>query len=290
MLDLSRVTLLFVETRAHKITKRVIDDCISKVKFGEILIYTDNPDLIPVVGARYIEVPDFPNKREAGRFYYQYACSKITTEFALMLEWDGGIHDVKQWTDEFFNYDCIGAPWVVPSRDDDRRDVGNGGFMLMSRKLGLHLAKYPQEHPVFTDIDLCQAQRPGLERAGFKWAPKKLANRFSWELTPQPENVFGFHATFTWPWMISRPEVIARATLMTESPYLLSKMKDLVRKAPWLANEMPPEAWTRYAEYSPSPTHRGTPFEAAQRAKMNHILTQRRALYQSQIARPGLKA
>src|ERR1039458_8310743 len=98
MLDLSRVTLLFVETRAHAVTKRVIDDCLLKANFGDVLIYTDKPDLIPVGGARYEIVPDFPDKKEAGRFYYGEAMAKVETDFALMLEWDAGICDLRKAT------------------------------------------------------------------------------------------------------------------------------------------------------------------------------------------------
>ncbi len=115
MLDLSRVTLLFVETRAHEITNRVIKDCISKCNFGEILIYTDKPDLFDT-SVRFLPCIDFPNKKDAGAFYYGKAMEAVTTDFALMLEWDGGIFDATKWKPEFFDYDYIGAPWQVRGR------------------------------------------------------------------------------------------------------------------------------------------------------------------------------
>jgi hypothetical protein len=134
LLNLKNTTLLFVETRAHEITKRVIEDCISKADFGDILIFSDQPERIPVAGARYELVPDFPNKKLAGQFYYASAMSRVETDFALMLEWDAGIFDPSKWKPEFFNYDYVGAPWVV--RPGDMHDVGNGGFTLMSKGLG----------------------------------------------------------------------------------------------------------------------------------------------------------
>lgn len=288
-LDLPDVTLLFVETRAHKITKRVIDDAMSKINFGDVLIYTDNRDLIPVEGARYLDVPDFPNKKEAGQFYYQTAASRIDTDFALMLEWDAGVKDVSMWSPEFLNYDYIGAPWLVCAREENTLDVGNGGFTLMSKKLATFLASAPRIFPVVTDWDLCRKQRAGLEKEGFRWAPRDVATRFSWELTPMPEKVFGFHATFTWPWMLDRQEIITRAGLMTETPYLLSKMDPLIKKAEWLREEMPKEQWACYINRHPA-LDMNRNFTLRQRANMNHILTQRRELYRSQMQNAGLKA
>jgi Protein of unknown function (DUF5672) len=292
MLDLPNVTLLFVETRAHKITKRVIDDACAKINFGEVLIFTDKPDLIPIPGARYIEVRDFPDKREAGQFYYQHACSEIKTDFALMLEWDAGIKDVSMWSDGFLQYDYIGAPWNVAANEIGNKDVGNGGFTLMSKRLGAFLHQHARNFPVTTDWDLCRNQRQRLEREGkFRWPTREVAQKFAWELTTMPEGgrVFGFHATFTWPWMLSRDEVILRAGLMTETPYLISKMGPLVKKAHWLQEAMPKEQWDKYINHHPA-LNRGLAFTHLQRAKMQYMLTQRRELYRSQLQKAGLKA
>lgn len=290
MLDFSNVTLLFVETRAHKITARVIADCISKCNFGEILIYTDKPGLIPVAAnVRYIAVPDFPNKKEAGQFYYQFAMHEVRTDFALMLEWDGGIKDVEAWTPEFFNYDYIGAPWKVSPHEENRLDVGNGGFTLMSKRLGEFLFKHANEYPSYTDWDVCRKWRPVLEaHHGFKWPSRALATKFSWELTQQPEKVFGFHATFTWPWMLTREETIIRAKLMTETPYLLSKMGDLIKKAPWLNSNLGPEMWEKIVTQVPVPSsYRRMPTQQDQ-LRMRAHLARRRA--ESAMTSRDLKA
>jgi hypothetical protein len=293
MLDLSRVTLLFVETRAHAITKRVINDCISKANFGDILIYTDKPDLIPVAGARYLAVPDFPNKKEAGQFYYSAAMAEVETDFALMLEWDAGIINPSNWRPEFLDYDYVGAPW---NTSDDMK-VGNGGFALMSKRLGQFLCDHRTEFPVYTDWDVCRTWRRQLERAGnFKWAPYGVAQDFSWELAPRSPNSFGWHGAFHWYATLARDELVARATLLTETPYLLTKMHDIFRYDPveWLEKEIGEEAWEKYRAVHARPPFipgyiLGRYMSAQQRAAMQLAQVQRRGLITYQQGR-GLKA
>lgn len=291
MLDLPNVTLLLVETRAHKITERVIADCISKVNFGEILLFTDKPDLIrfdPDRKARTVLCPNFPDKKQAGQFYYQHACAQISTDFALMLEWDAGIHDVTKWRPEFLEYDYIGAPWNVRPKEQNCLDVGNGGFMLMSKKLGLFLTEHGHDFPVYTDIDVGRTFRARLEDQGFKWPNRILAGKFSWELVTRDPDNFGFHGTFTWPEMLSREEVATRARLMAETPYLISKMPDLVKHAPWLQLELgDDDLWAKISRGG-RPNYNTTSMH--QRAKMNQIISQRRLFYASQAQRTGLKA
>lgn len=251
MLDLSNVTLLFVETRAHDITKRVIEDCLTKVSFKDVLIYSDQPERIQIPGARYERVHDFPNKREAGQFYYSAAMGRVETDFALMMEWDAGIFDVSKWQPQFLGYDYIGAPWNT----NDYMKVGNGGFTLMSKRLGHFLCAHRAEFPVCTDWDICRNRRPQLEKLAenFTWAPYELAQDFSWELCPRSPDTFGWHGAFHWYAMLDREEMTTRAKLMTQSNYLLSKMNDIFRYSPvdWLEEGMGAECWERYRKFNP---------------------------------------
>lgn len=294
MLDLTNTTLLFVETRAHEITKRVIADCMAKASFGGVLIYTDRPDLIPVPGARYIDVPDFPNKKFAGQFYYAKAMMSVETDFALMLEWDAGIFDPDKWLPQFFDFDYIGAPWVIRREDHGVRDVGNGGFTLMSRVLGRHICEQFDTYPVFTDMDVCHKQRHNYERAGFKWPKRDLAAKFSWELGPRDPNHFGYHGAFNWPTVLSPEEVLIRARLMlAKSDYMRVKANDLFRSAPHLVSEFTPEELALFQKatgFRPRPPLNTRPaFSANQRAAMLLLQAQRRGLITAQQQK-GLKA
>jgi hypothetical protein len=296
MLDLSNTTLLFVETRAHKITERVIADCLAKADFGDVVLFTDKPDLIrfdPDRRARTILCEDFPNKKLAGRFYYCEAMQEVTTDFALMLEWDAGIYDVSKWRPEFMAYDYIGAPWKL--RPGDPHDVGNGGFTLMSKRLGHRLCMDRRLHPVYTDMDVCRLARARLEPEGFTWASADLAGKFSWELLPRDPEHFGFHGAFNWPTVLPKDEVVARAKLMLKTEYLTIKLRDVIRTAPWIIEHFTPEEMAYFAEHVP-PGHMLKPripgmMSAQQRAAMQLMQVQRRG-FVSRHQRPnqGLKA
>jgi hypothetical protein len=290
LLNLKNTTLLFVETRAHEITKRVIEDCISKADFGDILIFSDQPERIPVAGARYELVPDFPNKKLAGQFYYASAMSRVETDFALMLEWDAGIFDPSKWKPEFFNYDYVGAPWVV--RPGDMHDVGNGGFTLMSKGLGHYAVENFKRFPVYTDWDFCRTQRKNFEAAGFKWPDRVLASHFAWELGPRNPDHFGYHGAFTWPVTLPKEEVIERARLMLKTEYLTVKARQLFKEAPWLESELTPEeVATFYNTVPPGYVLRPKIYgmmSPQQRAAMQLAQAQRRGLVTSKqlIGRP----
>jgi hypothetical protein len=100
----------------------------------------------------------------------------IETSHVLLIQHDGYVLDGSRWSDEFLQYDYIGAPWTYK----DGRNVGNGGFSLRSRRLHEILASDKS-------IDICSPEdeiigrlyRPYLEKNyGVKFAPEYLAHKF----------------------------------------------------------------------------------------------------------------
>lgn len=252
MLRLPDVTLIVVETRAHELCRRTLNDCMSKVLFGDVLIYTDKPESMkPLCGqARFAPVTDWPDKKAAGNFYYTDAAGPIKTGFALLMEWDAGIIDPTSWTDKFYDYDFIGAPWPW-SRDDhprDKMDVGNGGFSLWSKRLVDYVIAHRRDIPMYTDIDISRTHRRFIEKAGFRYADYDLAEQFAFEgwngkgLADLPDGPsFGYHGVFNWPNYLGREDLLARARLIQSNDFLVrtGKLKELCRHAPsWLSKEL----------------------------------------------------
>lgn len=242
MLKLPDVTLIVAETRCHDLMRLTLTDAVCKIRFGGIIIHTDRPELIGIpAAAEYVRVPDWPNKIDQGRFYYMEAAHAVKTSHALLLEWDGGVRDVASWTDEFLAYDYIGAPWVWAK--GQRHTVGNGGFMLLSKRMADHVYVNRDSFKISTDIAYSQINRIRLEKEiGAKWAPQELAYRFSYEHGPeahrsQSKLSFGYHDIFNWPLALSREEVIRRTQLVMANAYIVRstpKLKFLAQWWPWV--------------------------------------------------------
>lgn len=112
----------------------------------------------------------------------------------LVIQSDGFIVNAEAWTDEFLKYDYIGAKWWF----EDAFNVGNGGFSLRSTKLCQHIATSGTiaiKHP--EDEVICRTYGKELKKAGFKFAPESIADKFSFEAYGKRSNEFkgslGFH-------------------------------------------------------------------------------------------------
>ena len=124
------------------------------------------------------------------RELYKY----IDTDYCLTVHDDGFVINPHLWTDEFLNYDYIGAPWK-PNYGKYR--VGNGGFSLRSKKL-INLCKNIQYNGGHEDGIICINNRDWLESQNCVFASLEVAMKFSLE-SKIPEckfdlrNTFGFH-------------------------------------------------------------------------------------------------
>ncbi len=128
----------------------------------------------------------------------------IETDFALVIQHDGYVRNPDKWTNDFLNYDYLGAPWPANTFFDQSGTevrVGNGGFSLRSKRLlgaftALQLSfdadvtSFPSEDSV-----ICVQHRKELEAYGIKFAPVELAASFSREFDydANDPSSFGFH-------------------------------------------------------------------------------------------------
>lgn len=161
----------------------------------------------------YIERPEFETivigKLGSARAYNEWVTWKlgnyIEDGHILLIQHDGHVIDASAWTDDFLQYDYIGAPW----RYTDGRNVGNGGFSLRSAKLHHVLAKDTNINIGSPEDEIiCRLFRHYLELThGIKYAPDALAHRFSFEMHRPLQPTFGFHNYFHQPY---RPPLILR--------------------------------------------------------------------------------
>ena len=146
-------------------------------------------------------------KQTSSLDYFQYSMfcmyclhEYIDTEYCLVVQDDGWVINGNNFTDEYYEYDYVGAPthmgilgnqvfynfsWVHVK---DPIVVQNGGFSLRSKKFLKAPGKYGVVHSLFAeqpfineDVQLSGLLRPKLESLGMRYAPMNIAKHFSIE-------------------------------------------------------------------------------------------------------------
>jgi len=178
-LHLPDVTLLCVDNRPDNI-QTALKKCTEFIKFGDIQLLH----------------PDIRSKEAYSEYLVREAYKYVKTEHCLIFQHDGFVNNWQAWSDEFLQYDYIGATWWY----NDSMNVGNGGFSLRSRRLmELSASICKLTHP--EDHHICRTYRKELEAHGMKFAPDEVADKFSYEGYRQPHkkltNQFGVHKNKT---------------------------------------------------------------------------------------------
>lgn len=146
----------------------------------------------------------------------------VDTDYNIVISGDGFATNKDAWTNEFYDYDYIGAVWphMIPGEN-----VGNGGFSFRSRRLYDALIDWnpsyegkdwlglsdPHYHiledgtlTMPEDALIASPYRKYMEvKYGLKYAPEHIANRFSLEI-PSDESLIGKSFGFHGPYMASR--------------------------------------------------------------------------------------
>jgi uncharacterized protein DUF5672 len=237
-LSLPDVTLVMVETLDHELGRMAVENCVEKVDFAEMLIFTDRP--LEFSDYRTIAVKNWPSKLEWCRFNWFGVPRHIKTSHILFTQWDGGVWDPSMWRDEFLQYDYCGAPWWHQTKN-----VGNSGFSLKSTRLARYIYDHRADYPCVSETEddlLCRTYRPRLEDKGFVWAPENVAYDFAYEGCDgkPPSRHFGFHALFNMPHVFDREELFARLEFVMESPYIRDSymFKTFAERHPGIIRDM----------------------------------------------------
>ena len=190
-LSLEDVTLIIADCVDLKTAQDAINRTTQFIQFGAVKILThfESED------ERVVNIDKLSSKQEYNYFIVKHLYKYIDTAFVLIVQADGYVRNWKAWSNEFFNYDYIGAKWWYK----DKYNVGNGGFSLRSARLQKILAEdenitktFPEDHQI------CRTYGRYLtEKYNIKFAPESVADKFSIEGYKQ-KNVkysgqFGFH-------------------------------------------------------------------------------------------------
>lgn len=191
---MKNITMVAIEWQWYDLTKYAIEHSLNHIDPKDVLIISDR-EILP--GARHVYMEPVKSFREYNQVMMKGVVEHLTTDHALYVQWDGLANRKDLWTNEFLNYDWIGAPWYW---EPEGRNVGNGGFSLRSRKL-LELCQDPhiqltaERDYIAEDANVCIDYRAWLEQRGIRFAPTAVAEQFSFELGKVRDS-FGFHGVW----------------------------------------------------------------------------------------------
>jgi len=216
LLDLSAVTLLCVETRDPALAHFALQKCTQQARFGKVVLITDlskisnqvghleggqvgdavdqkvDQAIDRISGIEYVQAPPIKTTKDYSDLLLTGLRQYVSGTHVLIIQWDSFILHPELWTNDFLQYDYIGAAW--PHHPDT--PVGNGGFSLRSVKLlkALESPKIRKRHP--EDVCICVDNKAILESEfGIRFAPTNFAEQFAVERT-EWHPAFGFHGFF----------------------------------------------------------------------------------------------
>lgn len=130
----------------------------------------------------------------------------IPCDYFLLIQDDGFIINPEKWTDDFLNFDYIGAPWINNPDEQSfgwvekygkKAAVGNGGFSLRSKKLIEYCSQIKYNTTANEDVLISAILHDYFCGLGIKYADIKTAAKFSLETKTNEYNslnyCFGFH-------------------------------------------------------------------------------------------------
>jgi hypothetical protein len=230
LLDLSAITLLCVETRDPALAHFAIQKCTKQARFGKVMLITDlnklssRPDdqgsnqaadqkVARLHGIEYIQAPLINTTKDYSDLLLTGLRQYVSGTHVLIIQWDSFILHPELWTNEFLQYDYIGAVWP----HHPQTPVGNGGFSLRSVKLleALESPAISKRHP--EDFCICDDNKVTLENQfGIRFAPTGVAEQFAVERTSW-HRAFGFHGFFNFGRALSPEELSAFLDLLPDA-------------------------------------------------------------------------
>lgn len=224
---MTTLSISCVDTLNYSATLRALRSTLANTPAQSVYWLSDQPcpETLPVP-VHWVRIKRFSPDRHVYNHWYSYACLRVMpavvdSDWNIVIHHDGFAVNGSAWTDQFYQYDYIGAPWLWWPEGEN---VGNGGFTLRSRRLYDALVDWEpsyltEDWPDLPDryrfrdrsghVTLCEDNllagpyRRVLEQQyQIKYAPVELAHRFSIEgqesySSPWFKQSLGFHGRET---------------------------------------------------------------------------------------------
>lgn len=167
------------------------------INFNSCILFSDEKPTNITNNIKFQKIDKISSVKDYNKFVLKELVNYIDTDYCLVIQNDGFVINPHKWSDDFLNYDYIGAPWDLNGMRVWKRTnrIGNGGFSLRSKKL----MKFIQE---LDGIDYNQAEDVTvsliIDKYNFLYPSVKDAVNFSLEVPLEDypfdvRNCFGFH-------------------------------------------------------------------------------------------------
>jgi len=175
---------------------KTIKYCNKFFTFKNNFVVSNNE--LNVDNINFIKVQKFNGIQEYSEYVLRLL-DIVESEYLLIVQDDGFIINPDKWTDEFLNYDYIGAPWpsskkwikrfekygdsiyLKAKKNIKQNRVGNGGFSLRSRKFLEYSASFTSCNGMSEDMFLSLINYEKAINYGINFAPFEIAKLFSLE-------------------------------------------------------------------------------------------------------------
>lgn len=224
MLVIPNTTLCCIDCYNNALSIKALRRCLKLCRFEKVIFLTDREHDLENI--EVILIPGIQDKKQYSAFIIKELYKYIPTGFVLMIQYDGFIVKPDVWSDEFQQYDYIGATWFWYN---DGFNVGNGGFSLRSKRLLNALSNNDivlDSLEYGEDTFICRTYRSYLElKYDIKFAPEHIADRFSYERSEPASNTFGFHGLYNM-WRYIKPDKL-QSFINLLSPRTLNSVEAL---------------------------------------------------------------
>ncbi len=195
-LQLPNVTLIAVTSVKIYETIKALTYSMQGIDFGEVVLLTHRKPLTLPKTITYKHIDKITNIDQFNYLIAYDLADHVTTDYIILVHYDGFIIHPEMWRQEFLEYDYIGSPWPLPTTehstyyDEDGNicRVGNSvslrskRFLEFPKKAGLEWR--PAADGFYNeDIFLCCMNKKEFEKAGMKYAPISVARLFGREHT-----------------------------------------------------------------------------------------------------------
>jgi len=190
------LSLVIVDTDAHILSKAAVDISLSRHNFDDVLIFSDTKEIWGE--HEVIIIPKLSSMRDYNNTLFRVVPQYLKTDFFLVIQYDGFILNPDEFSNYFYHYDYIGAPWDCFKVFN----VGNGGFSWRSRKLADAVQNISQGSDLSfqEDVYICRENHLLLEeKFGCNFSDNEIAEHFSIETGARRFPTFGFHGLWHLP-------------------------------------------------------------------------------------------